>query len=1122
LPSNRLALLLFAILHASPAAALPSTEFGSQAVGSPVSNSVAISLTIAQLQAGVTFSFHYGTDFSAGSCVPASGGCQLAVTFRPTLPGSRSDVVIVKSASGTILGKVMVHGTGLGPMLQFNPGTSKLLYAPAAYGAVHSVAVDGSGNIFFLSGTYYQQLMKLAPGATTPQTIVSSPVVDGLRGLVGVDGAGNVYYADTQGIEEIDADTGVTTLVTNAIASLSAVDIYGNLYAIGQSSQSPTVQRFDRTTGVLATIAGSGTVQGDGGPAVDAALSGPVLAVTVDPAGNLYISEWRGRIRKVDASTQIITTIAGNDTTTNTGDGGPASAAEVAQCASLATDAVGNLYLATENLVIRKIDASTGIISTVAGTAQLNGLETGELTNTVQIVFSELDSFTVDSMGNLFATISDANGLYEFNFESPALPFTAPGSGPNPSLVESLLSVGNQPLALGPITVSGPFTLQTSATLPCGSAITLAVGSSCRTVVAYNASSSSQTGTLTVTGNMGNVANSTQQAALSLIYPQAILETSEGNTSSFSGLLSFGSGYVGGFGGNQWLNIYNPGIATLQVSSITFTGPGAASFTVDTLGSNCSGTIGPESYCSMDVLFEPVAAGVLNATMVINSNNAQPLTAAVTGTATLPGILTPSQSQITFTLPASGAASTPQTITFLNTGGASVGFFPFFYYSTSPTITTVSNSCNGISSLAPGASCSITLQAAAGTTPSTWLLVVYYSNQTIQENFQLDIPIITVAATPPAPLNFVPVAPCRVADTRNATGAFGGPFIAGGSTRSFTIPSSACNIPSTAAAYSLNVAVVPHGPLGYLTAYAAGQQQPDASTLNSQDGRIKSTAAIVPAGTSGAASFYASNDTDLVLDINGYFVPSSSSTGLNYYALSPCRVADTRNADGALGGPFLTASQERDFPVQLSSCSVPSQAQAYSINIAAVPLTGELGYLTLWPAGESQPTVASLNAPTGAVTSNAALLPAGTSGDIAMLASNNTQAIIDINGYFAPATSSGLHFYAVTPCRALDTRTVGTGQPFTGTLTVMMGGFCGIPSNASAVVVNATVVPSGPLGYLTLWADGQTQPVVATLNASDGAITSNMAIVPMADGIIDAFASNSTHLIVDVSGYFAP
>jgi hypothetical protein len=66
------------------------------------------------------------------------------------------------------------------------------------------------------------------------------------------------------------------------------------------------------------------------------------------------------------------------------------------------------------------------------------------------------------------------------------------------------------------------------------------------------------------------------------------------------------------------------------------------------------------------------------------------------------------------------------------------------------------------------------------------------------------------------------------------------------------------------------------------------------------------------------------------------------------------------------------------------------------------------------------------------------------------------------------------------------------------------------------------VVPTGPLGYLTLWPDGETQPVVSTLNALDGAITSNMAIVPNSDGSTDAYAQGTTQLILDISGYFAP
>lgn len=81
---------------------------------------------------------------------------------------------------------------------------------------------------------------------------------------------------------------------------------------------------------------------------------------------------------------------------------------------------------------------------------------------------------------------------------------------------------------------------------------------------------------------------------------------------------------------------------------------------------------------------------------------------------------------------------------------------------------------------------------------------------------------------------------------------------------------------------------------------------------------------------------------------------------------------------------------------------------------------------------------------------------------------------------------------------------------------------CGVPATAKAYGLNATVVPPAPLTYLTLWADGQSQPVVSTLNALDGAITSNMAIVPTTDGSISAFASNATHLILDISSYYAP
>jgi uncharacterized repeat protein (TIGR03803 family) len=378
----------------------------------------------------------------------------------------------------------------------------------------------------------------------------------------------------------------------------------------------------------------------------------------------------------------------------------------------------------------------------------------------------------------------------------------------------------------------------------------------------------------------------------------------------------------------------------------------------------------------------------------------------------------------------------------------------------------------------------------------------------------------------PAALQFVPLTPCRVVDTRNQDGTFGGPPITGNTARSFPLFQSGnpCGIPSDAVAYSLNVTVVPITTLSYLTIWPTGEGQPTVSTLNSLDGRIKANAVIIPAGTSnGSVSVFVTNTTNVVLDINGYFTPSSGST-LAFYPLTPCRVVDTRNPNGPLGGPYLSGGHERDFPVLESNCQLPPSGAAYSLNFTVVPKTpAGVGYLTVWSQGQPQPLVSTLNDPTDTVVANAAVVPAGTSGGVATYASNDTDLVIDVNGYFAPPGSGGLSFYALTPCRVLDTRHVGNGQPFTGELTVnVVDSACGPPATAEGYVFNATVVPTGSLGYLTLWADPENQPVVSTLNALDHAITSNMAVAPNVNGKTDAFASGVTQLILDINGYFAP
>ncbi len=246
----------------------------------------------------------------------------------------------------------------------------------------------------------------------------------------------------------------------------------------------------------------------------------------------------------------------------------------------------------------------------------------------------------------------------------------------------------------------------------------------------------------------------------------------------------------------------------------------------------------------------------------------------------------------------------------------------------------------------------------------------------------LPVTFHVTSAAVPSGVRFVPVPPCRLADTRvgsGFTGAFGSPSLAAGTFRALPIPASACNIPTNAQAYSLNVTVVPAGPLSFLTLWPTGQTQPFVSTLNAFDGAVSSNAAIVPAGTNGAVSVFVTDLTDVILDINGYFTSAPTAQALAMYPVTPCRVADTRLPTGALGGPTISAGGTRDLPVQLSACGIPSTAQAYSVNFTVVP-AGPLGFLAAFPAGQARPLVSTLNSFDGQIKANAAILPAGTSG----------------------------------------------------------------------------------------------------------------------------------------------
>ncbi|HTB30658.1 MAG TPA: hypothetical protein VK808_01445, partial [Bacteroidia bacterium] len=153
-----------------------------------------------------------------------------------------------------------------------------------------------------------------------------------------------------------------------------AFDAAGNMYIADDVNN--VIREVDQSTGNISTVVGNtisggaagGGYSGDGGPATAAEIHGPACVV-FDASGNMIIADADNHVvRKVDHSTGIITTIAGNHTNGYNGNGGAATAAELSYPTGIAFDAGGNLYIAEHgNNVIREVDNSNGIISTFAG-----------------------------------------------------------------------------------------------------------------------------------------------------------------------------------------------------------------------------------------------------------------------------------------------------------------------------------------------------------------------------------------------------------------------------------------------------------------------------------------------------------------------------------------------------------------------------------------------------------------------------------------------------------------------------------------------------------------------------------------------------------------------------------
>jgi len=538
-------LALAALLLAAPGVHAQAVFATPQSVGTPTgqqnvtvtAQAAGTVATVEVLTAGTpNLDFAPGTgELTCGSANLTVGAtCTESVAFTPAAPGIRMGAVVLLDASSNVLGTAYLSGTGLGGLGVLVPGNvlgvvGNGLYTgpvldgnPAPLASLHlptSLTLDGAGNIY-IADSAHNRIRKVTASTDIITTIAGNgnPTYTGDNGLSGnatldtpsgvaLDGAGNLYIADTGNnvVRKITASTGIIATVAgngtigntgDGSAATSAelnqpqgvtVDASGNLYIADTSNH--RIRKVDAVSGIITTVAGNGATDpvtgaggysGDNGPATQAELNFP-YPVAFDAAGNMYIPDSRNnRVRKVNTS-GIITTFAGTGTPNYAGDGGAATAAALFTPSGVVADPAGNVYIAdTQNSAIRKVSSANGWISSIAQNSIGWDLYNGDLY--VLSIYGPIGLF-LDGSGNLyFADVLEMR-VQEIQSNFVALNFegTLVRQGEKSApLSQTVENDGNAPLDLTAITLGANTALDPGTTTCTVSPPLLAVDGDCQ------------------------------------------------------------------------------------------------------------------------------------------------------------------------------------------------------------------------------------------------------------------------------------------------------------------------------------------------------------------------------------------------------------------------------------------------------------------------------------------------------------------------------------------------------------------------------------------------------------------------------------------------------------------